>query len=81
MDDLVSCDECKQCNRKGKPSVTRYSTYCDKHHTYRVKTRKNWFTWFTDIKNKFFEKRAKYTEDDKLKDVDTKGFRPSWFWR
>ena len=24
------CHECKQCNHKGKPSVTKYSLYCDK---------------------------------------------------
>lgn len=80
--DKVMCRECRQCNHKGKPSVMRHSTYCNTHYKYRVsETKKSLFKWFTDVKNKFFDKRAKYDEEGNIEDVDTKGFRKSWFWR
>jgi len=79
--DRIACVECRQCNRKGKPSVLRFSKYCDDHHIYRVKTKKKKLAWFTDIKNKFVEKRTEYDDEGKMKDMNTKGFRNSWFWR
>lgn len=77
----IACIECKQCNHKGKPSVTRLSTYCDNHYIRRVKTKKSIFGFLTNVKNKFFDKRIKYNEKGKIQDLNTKGFRKSWFWR
>jgi len=77
----ITCIECKQCNRKGKPSVTRFSKYCDTHYIHKTKVKKGMFNWFTNLKNKYYEKRVKYDKDGKPKDLNTKGFRKSWFWR
>jgi len=74
--DRIACVECRKCNIKGKPSVTRLSKYCDEHYTYRVQVKKR-FGLFMDIKNKFLDKRF----DDKKKKLNKKGFRESWFWR
>jgi len=81
--DRLPCSECKQCNRKGKPSVTRLSKYCDTHYKNRprVKQKKGFFNFFTAAKDKFFDKRAKYNDEGKIEDLNTKGFRKDWFWR
>lgn len=79
--DRISCVECRQCNHKGKPSVGRFSKYYDDNYIHRVKSKKSLFSWFTNIKDKFFEKRAKYNKDGSLKELDKKGFRESWFYR
>ena len=71
----ISCVECRQCNRKGKPSVTRYSKYCDNHYIGLVKT-KGKFAFFTRIKDRLFEKRF----SDEKGDLNTKGFRKGWFF-
>ena len=76
----ISCRECKQCNRKGKPSVSRFSAYCDSHYI-KHQHQPTKFSIFTSIKNKILEKRAKYDKDGKLIDLDKRGFRESWFWR
>ena len=73
----ISCRECRQCNRKGRPSVTRLSKYCDNHYVYRVKTKGGLLKFFTGVKDRIFEKRL----DEKGQLKTTKGFRPSWFYR
>ena len=77
----LECNQCRQCNRKGRPSVSRFSKYCDDNYIHRVESKKGLFSWFTEVKNKFFERRAKYDEEGNLKDLNKKGFRESWFWR
>lgn len=77
----VSCKDCKQCNRKGRPSVTRLSKYCDNHFVHRVKVEKSNVGFFTNLKNKFFDNRAKYDEKGRLVEFKNKGFRRDWFWR
>ena len=77
----LSCKECKQCNRKGKPSVLRFSKYCDEHHKHRIVAKKGLFGWLTDVKDKFYNKRVEYNEDGSIKDMNTKGFRKDWFFR
>jgi len=72
----ISCIECRQCNHKGKPSVSRLSKYCDTHYKYR-KTKKSLFSGLINIKNKLFEKRY----DENKNDLNSKGFRKSWFLR
>jgi len=81
MVDRIACCQCRQCNVKGKPSVMRSSKYCDNHFVHKIEVKKQWFSWLTDIKDKFFEKRAKYDDDGNLKEMDNKGFRPDWIWR
>lgn len=70
----IKCGNCKQCNRKDKPSVMRYSAYCSSHIRYGLKiNRSGLFERFVDF---IFNKR--YDEkNNKLK--TTKGFRPSYF--
>ena len=79
----LACYKCGQCNKKGKPSVMRYSKYCDTHYTGRdiTKTKKGLFSIFTDVKNKFWDKRVQYNKDGTMKKLESKGFRKSWFWR
>ena len=77
----IPCLECRQCNHKGKPSVTRFSKYCDNHYKFREKPKKSLFGWLTNIKDKFAERRTQYNDDGSIKDMNTKGFRRSWFWR
>ena len=77
----LECLECKQCNRKGKPSVTRLSKYCNDHYIRRVKAKKSIFGFLTNIKNKVYDKRIKYDDEGNIKDLNSKGFRRSWFWR
>lgn len=74
-----SCRECRSCNRKGRPSVTRYSKYCDDH--YRFKQKRSIFSFLFEIKTKYFGKRATYNDDGTLKELNTKGFRKIWFLR
>jgi len=77
----IDCVECRRCNRKGKPSVTRMSKYCDEHYVKRIQAKKSIFGFLTNIKNKFFDKRVTYDEKGKVKEFKSKGFRKSWFWR
>jgi len=76
----LNCKTCKQCNRKGKPSVSKGSTYCRDH---RIKIKEPRFNLgiFTKIKNRMFDKRVEYDKKGKIKNLKTKGFRKSWFWR
>ena len=77
MDGRISCQECKQCNLKGKPSVSRYSKYCDVHY-YRPKPLSFFKSFFTKITDRLFEKRY----DEKTNKIKTtKGFRPYFFKR
>jgi hypothetical protein len=81
MSDIVfRCTECKQCNTRGKPSVMRGSAFCDSHRRFgEVVNRSGLFSRFKDF---LFDRRAEYDDETgKLKDVNEKGFRPSWFWR
>ena len=75
MSELISCSVCKQCNTKGKPSVTRHSKYCYEH---RLGIKHSSFTFFTNIKDKIFNMRYD-AKENKLK--TQKGFRPSWWYR
>ena len=77
----ISCRECGQCNRKGKPSVSRLSKYCDNHYVKPSVTKRNWFGWLTDVKNKLMDKRVKLNEDGSVKSFNKKGFREDWFYR
>jgi hypothetical protein len=80
--ELVSCRDCRQCNHKGKPSITRGSKYCDDHRiSMRQANKEKKFGLFTNIKNRMFEKRAKYDDKGQLTDLKQKGFRESWFWK
>lgn len=72
----IPCHECRQCNQKGKPSVTRNSAYCNSHVRHGViVNRSGLFQKFRD----FITERRFDDKENKLK--TTKGFRPSWFWR
>ncbi len=51
------------------------------NYIHKLETKRSWFSWFTDIKNRFFEKRTKYNEDGSLKEFNKKGFREDWFYR
>jgi hypothetical protein len=75
---ILSCRECRKCNRKGKPSVMRGSKYCDDH---RIAKANKKIGFFTDFKNRLYDKRSRYDKEGKLKEVKYKGFRESWFWR
>jgi len=77
MTNRISCLDCGRCNKKGKPSVTRLSKYCDENYVRKLQTKKSLFSFFTGIKDKFFNKRY----DEEYNKMNTKGFRPSWFWR
>ena len=77
MMDRISCNECRQCNRKNRPSVTRLSKHCDTHHINLVKSKGGLFKFFTGMKDKIFEKRL----DDSGQLKTAKGFRQSWFYR
>ena len=76
--DRISCLECGRCNRKGKPSVARFSKYCDSHYkrTEQIK-RMPFISTLTSVKDRIFNKRL--NKEGKLK--TTKGFRRSWFER
>ena len=77
MIDMIPCSECKQCNRKGKPSISRGSKYCNEH----IISNKNTgglFKWVVSIKDRLLEKRW----DDKKQEIKTtKGFRKDWWYR
>jgi hypothetical protein len=75
MNTRISCSNCKNCNRKGKPSVTRYSKYCNENFKRRIKTKKGFINSLLNIKDKLFEKRF----NSETKDLELKGFRKSWF--
>lgn len=81
MKELIACSDCRQCNHKGKPSVMRGSMYCDTHRVGKPVTKEQ-KGFFSRIKDRFFEKRTvKDKETDEIKEVLTKGFRESWFYR
>ena len=74
--DLIPCYECRQCNRKGKPSVMRGSAYCDSHVVKRHKV--NRLGLFERFKDFIFQRRY----DEKTNQLKTtKGFRESWWYR
>lgn len=81
----ILCKECRQCNRKGKPSVSRYSKYCNNHHINKIQIKKgnfkNLFNYLTKIKDKYLEKRTKINEKGEVEKIKTKGFREDWFYR
>lgn len=78
----IKCYECQQCNHIGKPSVMKGSAYCDSHRVkesqVQVVTRIGLFQRFKDF---MFDKRYKDADDEKKRRLESKGFRPSWFWR
>ena len=73
---MIPCNECRQCNRKGRASVMKGSAYCDSHiKSIRQVNRSGIFSSF---KNFLFERRY----DEKTNKLKTKkGFRDSWFWK
>ena len=78
----ISCRECGSCNRKGKVSAMRGSSYCDGHRKKIVFARKGIFGWiskrfFSDAKDKMIDKRL----DEKTGERNLKGFRLDWFLR
>lgn len=76
---MLSCHHCKQCNRKGKPSVMRGSAYCDTHRkTIGQVNRSGLFHRFKDF---LFDKRAKFDDKGRMKEFKKKGFRKDWFIR
>jgi len=80
--DRIACSQCKQCNRKGKPSVSRYSKYCNTNHINKKIIKQGILTSiFTKIKNKYYDARVKYNEQGQIKKMNTKGFRTDWFYR
>jgi hypothetical protein len=87
---LPSCNTCGQCNRKGRPSVTRESAYCDSHKKYGhkdpdriglVQRFRNFISERRMVKVKTDEKDEYGKPLFEEKFSTTKGFRPSWFWR
>lgn len=85
MEINISCRECRQCNRKGKPSVMRGSAYCDSHRKYYTHKRKGLFGWiskkfFSKVKDRTYNKRIEYNDDGSVKEFNKKGFRESWFF-
>lgn len=78
-----NCISCRQCNRKGKPSVTKYSLYCDRNYTNIKRTNKSsiWrkillrINIFKKLKESFIDKRF----NDTIGDLNTKGFRKRYF--
>ncbi len=76
----ITCIECKQCNHKGKPSVSRFSKYCNEHYIRKTQVKKSFFNWLTSLKNSIYDKRA-YDKDGNVKKLNTKGFRESWFYK
>ena len=84
--DLVACNVCRSCNRKDRPSVLRGSAYCDSHRVKHVHGRKGLFGWiskkfFSNLKDKMYDRRIKYNEDGSIRDFKHRGFREDWFWR
>ena len=76
---IIKCCVCRQCNRKGKPSVSRGSAYCDSHiKTISQVNRSGLFSRFKDFLN---ERRSKYDKEGNLKEFKQKGFRMSYFLR
>jgi hypothetical protein len=68
---MQRCNECKQCNRKGKPSVTRESSYCYSHRTQKDILRLSIFSRIKErIQNSFLD------EFGNIKKL--RGFRKSW---
>ena len=71
----LNCVECRQCNRKGKPSVSKFSSYCDTHRIKNKITKR--IGLFQLIKSKLFDKRYNESKND----LKYKGFRKDWFLR
>lgn len=77
-----NCQVCKQCNHKGRPSVTKYSLYCDKNFIGIKKTVKSSLfrsilsrlSKLNEIKDRMFNRRF-----DEKKGMNTKGFRKRYF--
>ena len=76
---MITCSQCGQCNRKGKPSVMKGSAFCDSHvRSVRQVNRTGLFQRFKDF---LYERRTRYDEKGEMKEFKKKGFRESWFWR
>lgn len=79
---MRDCIECRQCNRKGKPSVTKYSMFCDTHFIGIKKTTKSIIfrkilirlKTLTELKDNMLNRRF-----DEKKGLNSKGFRKRWF--
>lgn len=76
---MTDCRVCRQCNRKGRPSVMKGSAYCDSHINIGKKV--NRVGLFSRFKDFLFDRRTEYDEEGELKEFNKRGFRESWFWR
>lgn len=76
-----SCIECRCCNHKGKPSVTKYSKYCDEQYLLSHKTTPKFFSFLFERVDHFKERFKKFQENRiTTKGVKTKGFREVFFY-
>ncbi len=74
-----NCDECRECNRKGRVSVTKYSKYCDDHFKFAERNKNDgMFSFLSNWKDKIFQSRL---DPEKNEIKNSKGFRPSWWYR
>ena len=74
----INCVKCRQCNRKGKPSVTRLSKYCNEHYTKEARlSLLGRIKQFLSIKDKMADKRF----DEETGKMNTKSFRKDYFER
>lgn len=73
---MIECHDCRQCNRKGRPSVMRNSGYCTSHVREGIRSERSGL--FQKLRDFITDRRF----DEKTAKLKTnKGFRPSWFWR
>lgn len=70
---MIQCNECRQCNHRGKPSVMRESAYCDSH---RINNKIIRTGFFKSMKDKIFS----LLYDEETNEFKNKGgFRPNRF--
>jgi len=84
MDKEISCRVCRQCNRKGRPSVMRGSSYCDANQIrigiFGQKKKKKGL--LSRLRERFYNARTVEDKETKqVKEFRTRGFRESWFYR
>lgn len=68
----VKCSECGKCNKKGKPSVTRGSSYCEKNQTNNEAT-----GFFHTVKENLLKRFQIKNDKNETIQKDVKGFRMS----
>lgn len=55
----LNCRKCRKCNRKGKPSVSKHSLYCDKQRKVTVRAKESLYTKLKRIKYLLRKNRIK----------------------